>query len=165
MSRTASPGWRADSRKEGAERRYRFLPESVHPLQLGEGQHVAGQAAVLGERRNLVRRQQPAVQQARPGSAVERQGTVPEGFQFIDEAVVQFFGAVRPGQIQGRPDDLVGLGGGRRGGQQHQQQHESSLHAPKIRFSSGPRCDSRVVSVQNKCFRLFFVFFLLFLCS
>jgi hypothetical protein len=41
---------------------------------------------------------------------------VPEGFQLIDEPVIQGLGAVRPGQIESRPDDFVSLGGSRRGG-------------------------------------------------
>ena len=139
--------------KERAERRDRLFSESIHPLQLGEGQHIPGKAAVLGKRRGLIRGQEPAFQQAGPGCPVEGQGTDSERFQFVDQPVVQGFGAVRPGEIQGRPDDFVGLGGGRRSGQQEHEQHDSSSHGPKIRFSSGLRCGPRVVSVQNKCFR------------
>ena len=139
--------------KEGAERRDRLFPESVHPFQFGEGKHVAGKTPVLGQRSNLIRRQEAAIQQAGPRGAVEGQGPVPERFQLVDQPVVQGFGAVRPGQIQGRPDDIVGLGGGRHGGQQEHEQRDSSSHGPKIRFSSRPRRSPRVVSVQNKCFR------------
>ena len=149
--------------KERAERRDGLFPESVHPFQFGEGEHVAGEAAVLGQGRDLVGCQESAFQQTGPGGEVEGHWTAPEGFQFIDEAVIQDFRAVRSGQIQGRPDDFVGLGGGRPRSQDHEQ-HDSSSHGPKIRFSSRSRCGPRVVSVQNKCFRCFFVFFLLFLC-
>ena len=57
--------------KERAERSNSLFPESVHPFQFGEGQDVTGEAAVFGKRRNLVRSQQSAVQQAGPGGPVD----------------------------------------------------------------------------------------------
>lgn len=121
--------------KERAERCHRLFPEAVDPLQFGEREDVPGQAAVLLQRRDLVRRQEAAFQHPGTGSAVQGQGMVPVGFQLVEEPVVEFFGAVRPGQVLGRADGFVALGGGREGGQQRQKQHKSSLHMPKLGIS------------------------------
>ena len=133
--------------KEGSERRHRLFPEAIDTLQFGEREDVTGQAAVLLQRRDLVRREEAAFQQPGAGGAVQGQGTVPVGFQLVEEPVVEFFGAGSPGQVLGCADGLVGLGGGLEGGRKQEQQHKSSLHTLKLRISGGSWCGARVVSV------------------
>ena len=123
--------------KKGAERRNRLFPESIDTFQFGEREDVSGLAAVLIQRRDLVRREEAAFQHPGAGGTVQGQGMVPVRFQFVEEPVVEFFGAVRPGQVLGRTDGFIGLGGGLEGGREEEQQHNSSLHTLKLRISGG----------------------------
>ena len=126
--------------EERAERIHGLPPEAIHQREFLQGQDIARKGPVIRQGGNLIGRQQAAFQHPFPGCLVYRERAVPIGFQFLQQPVVQVFGAVGPCQIQGRPDRFVGLGGSGKGGaEEHQAQGQFRFHGRKIRDSGGKR--------------------------